>query len=109
MKLWYSLIGKNVNDEEYESTSPLGSAGSEEEMIMEPSTLLNIDDEIDNGVVNRNESTPISNPDNTNQSVDDRYNKTNNNIFGQEGSNDLMTPEERYYDEHGNELNAKNY
>lgn len=114
IKLWYNLIGKNVSDEEYESKSPLGSAASDEEMIldndvMDPSTVLNIDDEIDNGFVNRNGTTVTSNTNNTNQSLNHKYNGTNTNINGQEGSGDLMISEEKYYDEHGNELNAKNY
>ncbi|KAK5781638.1 hypothetical protein RI543_000820 [Arxiozyma heterogenica] len=114
MKLWYSLIGKNVSDEEYESKSPLGSAASDEEMILdgniiEPSTVLNLDDEMNHGFVNRNGTTLTSNTNNTNRSLSNKYNGTNSNINGQEGSNDLVIPEEKYYDEHGNELNAKNY
>lgn len=110
MKLWYNLIGKNVSDEEYDSKSPLGSAASDEEMIldndiMDPSIVLNIDDEIDNGFVNRNGTTLTSNTNNINQALSNKY----NGINGQERSNNMMIPEEKYYDEHGNELNPKNY
>lgn len=112
VKFWYNLLGKNVSDEEYESRSPLGSGASEDEMmsdnnIVSPSTLLahemNIDDD-DDDLLQRNGTTKTTT---TTKSASTRHNNSNNG--SQERSHDLMMEEEIYYDEHGNELNAKNY
>lgn len=80
-KWWYGLIGKDISDK-YESNSPLGTSNS---------PILN-EDEV---------HTYSSNNDNSNVDT------TSNSGGGH--SNELMLQEEKYYDEHGNELNVRNY
>lgn len=76
---WYALLGKDISDR-YESTSPLGNSNSP---IME-------DEEMP-------EPTEDTNVDTTGTSG------------GGAHSNELMLNEEKFYDENGNQLNARNY
>lgn len=78
-KWWYGLIGKDISDQ-YESNSPLGTSNS---------PILSEDD-------NHSYSTNNENLQETTNS-------------GGAHSNELMLEEEKYYDEYGNELNARNY
>lgn len=81
-KWWYSLLGKDISDQ-YESNSPLGNNNS---------PILNDDDVHTYSTTN----------DNTNMD-------TTTNSGGGGHSNELMLEEEKFYDENGNELNARNY
>lgn len=89
-KLWHSVIGKNNNDEEYESYVPLGGLTDEDD-------LNNPNDDISSS------SGPI----------DIRNLKENNHSTSPSNEksppNDPLVEDEIFYDEHGNELNAKMY
>lgn len=82
-KWWYALLGKDISDK-YESKSPLGNTNSP------------ILDEEEDG---RSFHAPN----------DDGIVDSTTNSGGAAHSNDLMLEEDKYYDENGNELNARNY
>ncbi|CCF56090.1 hypothetical protein KAFR_0A06550 [Kazachstania africana CBS 2517] len=82
-RLWNYLSGKDMGDEEYDSNLPLGTATSSDEEFMADSNT---------GDVSRRPTE-----------------KLNGSTSPAAHSNDLMLDEERFYDEDGNELNARNY
>lgn len=82
-KWWYALLGKDISDR-YESNSPLGNSNS--------------------SIMNQEEEGRSFNAQNDDGIVD-----TTTQSGGATHSNDLMLEEDKFYDEHGNELNARNY
>lgn len=89
-KLWYRMLGKDISDE-YDSATPIGGAGAaydDENSYFDLNEKANASTAEENPVM-RNDTTrtnPISNR-----------------------SNGLIIDDERYYDEEGNELTARNY
>lgn len=76
---WYALLGKDISDR-YESTSPLGNSNS-----------------------------PIMEDEEMPEPTDDTNVDTTGTSGGGAHSNELMLNEEKFYDENGNQLNARNY
>lgn len=89
---WYSIMGKPINPDEYESNSPLGSGNSDLE------NEIHDDDSNPNGV---NRTGTVRSDRNGGSGL------ATTDFSGH--SNDLILEEEKFYDEDGNELNARNY
>lgn len=81
-KWWYAILGKDISDK-YESNSPLGNSNSP---IMDGEDGQSLNSHNDEGIVD-----------------------TTTNSGGGLHSNDLMLEEDKFYDEEGNELTARNY
>ena len=101
-KWWYMLLGKKVSDE-YQSNSPLGgstsSAGGldldEADDVMDQSSLFDMR-------VRDSDSIPR-----TTNNANHNTNSGGENVNSSAASNDII--EEKFYDEHGNELSPRNY
>lgn len=107
-KLWYAMLGKDISNK-YESNSPLGNNGSpilHDDDLRSLSTASDEDDyhgsEL-NGYVSSNYT---SNFNDTPQRLD-----TSSLAEGttQAHNPQNLTLQERFYDEHGNEINARGY
>lgn len=92
-KMWHGMIGKNQNDDEYETNEPLGDLAHDEDDPNHHDSPGSSSLSSSSHIFNKNNSNPVS--------------SSNNNPTR---SNDLLLNEEdKYYDEDGNELNAKMY
>ena len=98
-KAWHNMIGTNKEDEEYEANGPLGDLSDHDgmghnhvdDLTSTTSGSLGTSDANGRNHLNKNNSMSMSGSNNVAQ------------------SNDLLLDDERYYDEDGNELNAKMY
>lgn len=104
-KWWYALLGKDISNK-YESNSPLGNNGS---------PILHEDDDLHSlSTASDDEyhASELNGSSNYNSNSNDTPNHLDSSSLGAEGQHQVpqnLMLQERFYDENGNEINARGY
>lgn len=107
-KWWYALLGKDISNR-YESNSPLGNNGSpilHEDDLRSLSTASEDDDYHGSELNGYGSSNYTSNFNDTPQRLDSSSLAEGTTSPPNQQN---LTLQERFYDEHGNEINARGY
>lgn len=108
-KLWYAMLGKDISNK-YESNSPLGNNGSpilhEDDDLHSLSTASDDDDYHGSELNGYGSSNYTSNLNDTPQHLDS---SSLAEATAQPQTPQNLMLQERFYDEHGNEINARGY